>query len=177
MRWNPPERSGIGLLLTGGSQAAELSGTGSIVGRMQELWTSVSPSGTAATYWDEYFPPTDELGYLYVIELDSGWTKVGLTRDWSRRQSDLRREYRRLGWEFARPPWKSCVVNDDDLRIIERRLIAEAARTSDGSEFNPFVPGRGRDAGKPAATELFRGCSFDYLIAYADVLARTDAFR
>lgn len=33
----------------------------------------------------------------------------------------------------------------------------------------------GRDASKPAGTELFRGCSFDYLVAFAEVLAKTDA--
>lgn len=136
-------------------------------------------SETAADdYWEEYYPPTPALGYLYVIEFDSGWTKVGLTHNWPSRQSKLRSQYRKQGWEFSRSPWKSCVVNDDDLRTLEERLIAEARKTSDGSDFNPFVPGRGRDVTtKPAGTELFRGCSFDYLVAYADVLTRTDAFR
>ena len=155
----------------------DLSVSRSTIWRMQKLWTPITWSEAAADYWDEFFPPTPALGYLYVIEFDSGWAKVGLTRNWLRRQSDLRSQYRKQGWKFSRPPWKSCVVNDDDLRIIEERLIAEARRTSDGSDFNPFVPGRGRDVAKPAGTELFRGCSFDYLVAYADVLARTDAFR
>lgn len=42
---------------------------------------------------------------------------------------------------------------------------------------NPFMPGHGRDIAKPAATELFRGCSFNYVVAYADVLAQTEVFR
>lgn len=144
---------------------------------MQQLWTSWALSETPADYWDEFFPPTPELGYLYVIEFDSGWTKVGLTRYPSRRKRDLRSEYRTLGWTFARPQWTSCVVNDYDLRDLEARLIAEARRTSDGSEFNAVVPGHGRHAARPAGTELYRGCSFDYLVAYADVLTRTHAYR
>lgn len=145
---------------------------------MQEPWTSITYSETAADYWGEYFPPTPDLGYLYVIEFDSGWTKVGRTTNWPRRQSVLRSTYRKLGWTSSRSPWKSCVVHSDDLQMLEDRLIAEAKRTSDGADFNPFVPGRGRDTSKPAGTELFQGCSFDYLAAaYADVLARTDAFR
>jgi hypothetical protein len=53
----------------------------------------------------------------------------------------------------------------------------ESRRTSGGGTLNPFMPGHGRDITKPAATEHFRGCSFNYVVAYADVLAQTEVFR
>ncbi|QSE86734.1 hypothetical protein [Rhodococcus koreensis] len=133
--------------------------------------------------WDEWYPPELGIGYLYVIEFDSGWIKAGHTTDWSRRLTQIRCDYRPFGWAFARPPWRSCVVSNEprpggertDLRRIEGVLLDEARRTSDGHRFNPVIPGVGRDRSKPAATELFSGCSFGYLTAYAEVLARTDA--
>lgn len=144
---------------------------------MMVEYSDVTFTKEPADCWDEFFPPTPDLGYLYVIEFDSGWTKIGLTTNWLRRQSAVRSEYRKLGWTPSREPWKSCVLDSDDLHMLEDRLIAEAERTSDGSAFNPFMRGRGRNSSKPAGTELFRGCSFDYLVAFADVLARTDAYR
>jgi hypothetical protein len=125
--------------------------------------------------WDEWFPPEPERGYLYVMAFDSGWTKVGLTTDWEQRRSALKTAYRRLGWSVSRTPWKSCVVPREDLDMIEKRLIIEARRTSDSTEFNPRIRGVGRDRTRLAGTELFHGCTFDYLVAYADVLAQTDA--
>ncbi|MDV6271063.1 hypothetical protein [Rhodococcus globerulus] len=125
--------------------------------------------------WDEVFPPDPTVGYLYVMAFDSGWTKVGLTTNWPKRQQSHKSTFRGLGWALSQEPWKSCVVPRDDLGLIEMRLRAEARRTSDGNAFNPRVAGVGRDRSKPAGTELFRGCSFEYLVAFADVLARTDA--
>ena len=136
-------------------------------------------------FWDEFYPPDPGFGYLYVIEFDSGWIKVGKTTNWPRRRSDNLAKYRKLGWTVTRTPWKSCLLSNErhdertpsDLGVLEQRLIREARRTSDKREFNPFVYGTGRDRSKSAETELFSGCSFDYLTAYADVLARTDAVR
>ncbi|MFD7012498.1 hypothetical protein [Rhodococcus jostii] len=141
--------------------------------------------GSVIDHYDEFYPPDPGFGYLYVIEFDTGWIKVGKTTNWLRRRSDNLAKYRRLGWTVARPPWKSCLLSNEspdertpsDLGALEQRLLREARRTSDQREFNPSVRGIGRDPSKPAATELFSGCSFDYLTAYADVLARTDAFR
>lgn len=146
----------------------------------------ISKDTVPRDHWDEQWPPDLSVGYLYVIEFDSGWVKVGLTTNWQSRRATHVREYgRRYGWEMARPPWKSCCVSNErpetgrrsDLARIEARLIREARRTSDGRKLNPFVRGHGRDRSRPSETETFHGCSFDYLIAYADVLARTDALR
>lgn len=137
-------------------------------------WTyALSPD--LAGPWDEVYPTDTTMGYLYVMAFDSGWTKVGLTTDWPKRRHSHTSTFRRLGWELTQDPWKSCVVPRAELGVIEKRLHAEAWRTSDGNAFNPRVAGVGRDASKPAGTELFRGCSFDYLVAFADVLAKTDA--
>lgn len=118
-------------------------------------------------------------GVLYVIELDSGWIKVGRTTNWRRRRSDHARTYRAYGWTIIRE-WQSVPVSNrsadpkrtPDLEAIERQLIKEAHRTSDGSKLNPWLDGVGRDKSKRAETETFCGCDFGYLTAYADVLAR-----
>ncbi|WP_420878942.1 hypothetical protein [Rhodococcus sp. (in: high G+C Gram-positive bacteria)] len=134
-------------------------------------------SPTAPDCWDEVYPPTPALGHLYVIEFDSGWMKVGYTTNWPRRRTAHAATFRRMGWTITRPPWVSCVVPAAALRPLEERLLAEAQRTCDGRRFNPARPRQGRDRSRPAGTELFHDCSFGYLSAFGDVLARTDAYR
>lgn len=135
--------------------------------------------------WGEVYPPDVEYGHLYVIEFDSGWVKVGKTSDWHTRLATHRREYRRCyGWSVV-DDWSSCLVDNvrdgrshsSDLCTIERRLLRYARTVSDRRQLNPRTPGVGRDKTRPSETELFHGCDFGVLRAYADALATNHASR
>jgi hypothetical protein len=143
------------------------------------------PDDEADIIWGEVYPPDPDYGHLYVIEFDSGWVKVGKTSDWRTRLATHRREYRRwYGWSVV-DQWYSCLVNDihddrmrsSDLRRIERRLLRYAGSTSDGHRLDPSAYVVGDDKPRRAETELFHGCDFGTLCAYADVLALCDAAR
>ncbi len=133
--------------------------------------------------WGEVYPPDVDFGHLYVVEFDSGWIKVGRTSNWRKRLATHRREYRRqYGWSVV-DEWYSCLVSNirdqhlrsSDLRTIETRLKDYAGAVSDEQLLNPRIRGVGRDKTRPAETELFHGCNFGTLCAYADVLAICDA--
>ncbi|WP_280448605.1 hypothetical protein [Nocardia brasiliensis] len=139
----------------------------------------------ADVVWGEVYPPDVDYGHLYVVQFDSGWVKVGKTSDWRTRLATHQREYRRwYGWSVS-VQWSSCLVSDirddrfrpSDLGGIERRLLRYAGAISDGQQLNPHIRGVGRDNTRPAETELFHGCDFGTLCAYADVLALCDAVR
>ncbi len=141
------------------------------------------PYDGPASPYDEIYPPDPDYGHLYVIEFSSGWIKVGKTSDWPKRLRTHRYEYgKAYGWSVTNQ-WNSCVVSDfqqnppysSDLSNIEQRLIRYARLTSDGRELNPWVRGVGRDRTRRPETELFCGCNFGTVCAYADVLALCDA--